>query len=402
MGLPQLSSEEATEEVPVTSLGAVVQAPNINNDVSSSDSSRLEDKSTANILQVDLRSSSLIDFRGDDMFGNLKDQCGLEEHNDNVAELHRLKIGTVEKKTGGRNGRDAFTPGSRILGFDSNIINEKSSRSDKGQKNKSDLIRDGNDNCDGTELGTSDSTIRKRLFSPLTKQGSGDLLGIDENIICNIDSQSQSGDLNRSPFQENKKANITGIDNVLTFIRLPYSFSERTTLPDDQWRINDPKSLIDGPLPRRPNVFSSKTESDSPTKAIDIQTHKVNVYSPLSLSPLGRKLHDNINSEEWNPQTKESLNLNVFESSGARRSLDGSLIQRENETAEQFTPDTKNGTTCESPLGHLHNKTIRSLSGLSIKRSLVGSFEESLLSGHLVSAKANQVETKLFQNHFAF
>uniref|UniRef100_A0A7N0RAJ1 Atos-like conserved domain-containing protein n=1 Tax=Kalanchoe fedtschenkoi TaxID=63787 RepID=A0A7N0RAJ1_KALFE len=395
MGLPQLSSDEAVEEVPISSSGIPVQVPSRYNGVC--DLSGLDDENSTNRMQVDLLSSSLIDFRGENSIAIPEDQCGSDLQNDGVAEMHRLKIGSLEKKSSLRNGMGAFTPSSRILGFDSKIVNATTSESDMGQKSHGDVTTHGNNYGDGNGSGSTGSIVKKRLFSPLKmlvpNRFTGDLLDIGKNIFSSS-SQSHCDDRNGSPFQETKKANISSFNN---FNWPSSSFSEWNMSPDDQWGI-DLNSVIDGPLLESENLLPP-TESDSLTKAIAIRAQKVVISPPLSLSPLGPKLHERIKSDRWYPQTRKELSLNVLTLSEMRRSLDGSLIggmrtHSEDETVVQFTPesDTGMGQHCTrgimlSPQCH---KTIRSLSGLSIKRSLVGSFEESLLSGRLLSAKASQ------------
>ncbi|CAM9002200.1 unnamed protein product [Rhodiola kirilowii] len=384
MGLPQLSGDETAEKVPIASLGAPVDVPNkYNGATSSCDLSGLDGENSTNRMQVELLPSPLIDFRGDESV----EIPGSDLLSDSAAEMHRLKIGSSEKKSWVRNGSNAFIPSSRILGFDSKIVNASASRFDMGQKSDSDLTTDGNSNGDGTGSGTSGSIVRNRLFSPLEmpvlSRFTGDKIDIVENIRTS-GSLNQGDDRKSSPFQEKKKANISSADNFNTPNWIAPSFSEWNMSPDDRWGVVDLNSVIDGPLLGSKNVLPQQIESGSPTKAIAIVGQKVIVSPTLSPSPLGPKLHDRIKFDNWYRQTRKELSFDVLTLSEERRSADGR--QSEDETAAQ-TPKSHTG---DDDSGRQYNKTIRSLSGLSIRRSLVGSFEESLLSGHLSSAKAGQ------------
>ncbi|XP_044503957.1 uncharacterized protein LOC123224383 [Mangifera indica] len=65
------------------------------------------------------------------------------------------------------------------------------------------------------------------------------------------------------------------------------------------------------------------------------------------------------------------------------------------EKLDLFAPEVVTGSECHwsqvSELASQSVKLVRSASGLAVRRSLVGLFEESLFSGQLLSGKASQV-----------
>ncbi|KAK1270410.1 hypothetical protein QJS04_geneDACA020886 [Acorus gramineus] len=147
------------------------------------------------------------------------------------------------------------------------------------------------------------------------------------------------------------------------------------------------------------------------TRAVTVSPEKVN--SPLSLSPLGPRWSERMkNAEYFRVAVKDgehciSKNMGVLLDESAPRishspnadergisasncqdiGMLGSDIEK---LTPQSCPETGSKWGPESiPLPQCV-KLVRSLSGASVRRSLVGSFEESLLSGRFSSGKANQ------------
>jgi hypothetical protein len=195
---------------------------------------------------------------------------------------------------------------------------------------------------EGNQSSTNEcALVRKRLLSPLNG-----LLMPEQFNISNLDIDSNK--YNSTVLNEHRKANI-GCSNYFN-------------------------CFTDGPLLSSSspgvNYFEEMTKKRLQNGAIAIQTGK-SVSSPLSLSPLGPKFAGKMKSSDEN-----SLSLRDME-----QSLDGTILcfissQKEEEDLQkkldQFTPEG------------------RTLCGVQVRRSLVGSFEESLLSGRLASGIISQ------------
>ncbi|KAJ4773221.1 meiosis chromosome segregation family protein [Rhynchospora pubera] len=205
--------------------------------------------------------------------------------------------------------------------------------------------------------------VRKRLLSPLNtvlrKQFHGDLLNISQSnsSIQNLDNNYDS--LRRLSTDSCKKVYFGGSDS---FQNLGFS-----TL----------NSFTDGPL---------LIERETSTK----QEHS----PPLSLSPLGPRFHDRMKNVR--ALNFEGHFLDLQEAKGLKDKLpfgeheilaeDGHSILCRDEF-EVFTP--RGGELARGGVGHMSNFMGSTAKGL-VRRSLVGSFEESLLSGRFSSGNTNQ------------
>ncbi|KAF3786987.1 FAM214B protein [Nymphaea thermarum] len=323
-------------------------------------------------------------------------------------------------------GRCMHSPASRIVGFESN-----SAGSSAAHFESNDSIR-----LNSSSFGKSDnssdmvvSQAKKRMLSPLNSmlrsdRFNGDPLDIDfpssHETFNKSSSVRCSDDYCMHSLQENKKANV-GNRSYLNFSSLPIS---GCNLWPDNSKMG-PLIFTDGPLlenkvPAAHTVAhvvpGSRSYKDKDVGGrVQLGTISVSprkLSPPLSLSPLGPR---------WCENMKLGCSVGTDSSVGSLRdsflskSYDGKLDGRVDDNAEDgfaiasrsleelgllqkdstlYTPDTGSidgqiwrSDATPSPQT---NKFVRSLSRLSVRRSLVGSFEESLLSGRLSSSKLSQ------------
>lgn len=423
MGLPQIPSSETAEEV--ASVTAVLHnSPQFCN-ASPSDINNVQGGSTSELAAY-TRDHSFIDFpkkSSSEISNASENMCYYRGAIEVTSNVHSLKISFTDR--GGfyssRNGRNIHTPASRIVGFESG---PSSSLSD-GLTG----VPAGNLHCAVTDATANDaepasSLVRKRLLSPLSSVLSpSHFKGDPLDIGCrNIETGSlvKSDNFKNSVAQDNKKANI-GSKN--TSIRPSWSLSsclEEKNTPHN----TDSIFITDGPLLETSELLS---HSGSPsTAAIDhfresslvkfqsvvasTSPSKVNL-SPLSMSPLGPRFSERVKTAGICRNTIKDIKncnrtLKNVEQSPDKSNLCFALNHKEDELGiasksfeevdilcKDFCPSSLDDTSNTSwPLPTSHSfRFTRSLSGLPVRRSLVGSFEESLLSGRLLSGNLSKV-----------
>ncbi|KDP22560.1 hypothetical protein JCGZ_26391 [Jatropha curcas] len=400
MGLPQVSSSSIAEEVAV-SLSTLVPTPARHVGVSNCDLTGMQGGNLSNRMQMDFPCFS---------FGDIQKKTVVDHKN--VWLTHK-------------SGQSIQTPISRIVGFESRGLNSPVNLFNENHSVSTVVSSSGDVN---ESMG---SLVRKRLLSPLSgmllpDQFNGDSLDIGDSIYK---SNFWSGKDNYKvcATQEHKKAHI-GSSN---FFDSPNwcapCLPEWKNLQDDTYR----KSSIffsDGPIledkemkphdqsvsPPGLNCFEGKTKVRSQTGAIAILAKKA-ASPPLSLSPLGPKLTEQIRSAGLCSNVTEKLDDEYLTFKDIEQSLDGtfpgilssqkhmdsrvlheSLLDVDNlhKKFDVFMPELTGDVV--QPLGKDSIgtspcvKLCRTLSGLPVRRSLVGSFEESLLSGRLLSGKVSQ------------
>ncbi|CAA0811294.1 Unknown protein [Striga hermonthica] len=226
-------------------------------------------------------------------------------------------------------GKHIHTPVSRIVGFEPS----------EGQNRQRESLAFGN----GTSNENSSSLIRKRLLSPLN----GKLLpGEFRGERLQIGGAFSCSSL-RSNLKESKKAHIGNLDSGSPPFCHASSFSV--------------------------------------------------VSPPLSLSPLGPKFCGRTicyrEQELDNRNIARSLEGTVSGFLSSCEVKDGIFWRKGLEDCENCPVSFENLVSVQGQnptLGTQSVKLGKSLSGLSVRRSLVGSFEESLLSGRLASGIVNQ------------
>lgn len=424
MGLPRVSSSEAGEEVSASSTTYLQSTPRFGG------LDGMQGGSLDNTLEVPLH-SSLGDFHKKTSselsgFSIASSECkGAVGFKSNV---NGLKFSSMDKVGWSipKNKRSVQTPISRIVGFKSGGTNSTSNGFGGDLTNHAHSRAVVSVAVNDTE--SSGSLVRKRLLSPLNAmlfpdQFNGDNLDISCNN-CQIDSSADRFSV--SVAQDYKKANIGGRNHFTTPV-WPISNSSGLNVlngnsqsasicfTDGPW-LDNQDSLTHNTCFSSPGLEHSKgaNKARSQTRAISISPEKA-ILPRLSLSPLGPKFSERKRTAGGCRSVRkvEEDDCSIFKSRG--KSLDGTvsgvIFATEEEDFrtegklfedidllhEEFPPSFP-GSTTGIHLSFAQNSPptprclhfCRSLSGLPVTRSLVGSFEESLLSGRLSSGKASQ------------
>ncbi|XVE84210.1 hypothetical protein DITRI_Ditri16bG0152000 [Diplodiscus trichospermus] len=429
MGLPQVSSDDGAEEGKATSMamGASLQSPPRFTAVSTCDLDGMQRGSLSQTIGDSL-CSSLGDFQrktslelskfSDDSF-----KCGVKMNAS--SNVHGLKVGSanaVESFATPRGGQKVQNPVSRIVGFESHgtskVVEEVSS----------DHIHSSSVCVRANETESSGSLVRKRLLSPLNSmlfsdQFKGDPLDISYSST-HVNSSSLADKHRVSVSKDNKKANI---GSKMDFKAASWSLSsclEHGNIPYDK-AATASVFFTDGPLLENKEPHLSRNFSFSPgldqfgesnklksqRGAISISPQMA-ISPPISLSPLGPKFSERMIAAGGCRNLKNNMDdccstLKNIEQS-VERFDSGIIFAPEEEEFEiasrsfedigflhkEFRPSSLESTAGLSwPLCQESAPTspcmrfIKGLSGLPVRRSLVGSFEESLLSGRFFSGK---------------
>ncbi|GMN56566.1 hypothetical protein TIFTF001_025680 [Ficus carica] len=416
MGLPQVSSGGIAEEV-AASLSTFVQNPPRIAGVSSCD---LSGGNLGNRMQVDLPCFSFGGFQRKSIVELPKEHDFSNMQKDGRSNVHVFNIGPLDPNCWQpqRSGQNVHTPASRIVGFESTALSSPVNVVD-GHQHSSSLITI---TSDATEA--NGSLVRKRLLSPLN----GILLQDQPIDDLDIGSGVYKSDFSRSiassnlhAQQDNKKAHIGDSKYFSSPDSSTSCFTECKSSPDDNFGINSifftdgPFFINKDPVSRNyflssPGIQCSKESIVKPQTGAIAIPHKKVASPPLSLSPLGPKFHEKTRLTNNDAMTKtedDDITLKDMEQS-LNGTLAGSLSSwndhgfkmpikslQEHDMLRKF--DHFTGVNME---GHCSQKldfsplqgfrSFRTLSGLHVRRSLVGSFEESLLSGRLSSGKLSQ------------
>ncbi|KAG5234310.1 EXCESS MICROSPOROCYTES [Salix suchowensis] len=394
MGLPQLSSSSIAEEV-ATSFSTIVQASPQIVGVSSCDLSGIHGANLGHRRQIEMPWNSFTDSQRKTIVEN-KD--GLLSH---------------------KSGQNVQTPVPRIIGFESRGLDSPVGVFNRNQTAATVVTI-------SSKAVESSGSDKKRLLSPLSRmlhpdQFNGAAIDIGDGI-CKSNLWASKDSYKVSMSQEHKKAHI-GNSSYSNWSAscLP----EWKNSPDDTCREHS-LFVSDGPVletdlklpdhffyPHGLNYFEETTKVKHQISAIAIPLMKA-ASPPLSLSPLGPKLSEGKKSpgagsnitKEFDDDyltftdIEQSLNGTVSgilsRKDGGFKMLDESLDNFDNLRTkfDVFTPEIASGIGqpwCEdSNLGPLNVRSCRSFTGVPVRRSLVGSFEESLISGHLSSGKVSQ------------
>ncbi|XP_010556312.1 PREDICTED: uncharacterized protein LOC104825647 [Tarenaya hassleriana] len=242
--------------------------------------------------------------------------------------------------------------------------------------------------------------IRKRLLSPFNTLFPETFRGELLDISCNgqqTTSGSQTNGFYVSASQDHKKANITGS------LRLPIAISscwEWKGISANTSRLSsmiftDGSPLVDaqelqstkGTVCLYSSAFETYREPNKPLQC----DNEASVSPPLSLSPLGPRFSERIKvlqgSQNGRIQEDDQCVRNVDEE--AELGIDRRLFEDGNAAQRTFCPSSMERTIKSAPTSPCR-RFCRSLSGRPIQRPLVGSFEESLLSGRLSYGQTNQ------------
>lgn len=355
MGLPQVSSSGKIAEEVTSSFGTAVQSP--------------PSGMHANHVSGELSREP--------------DHVNWQKHSSSD------KFSMFTRKT----GRNVQTAVSRIVGFESKPSSSHGFSFD-------------NSSCADIVTDNSGTLVKKRLLSPLN----GLILPNEFDSESRNDTPSSSDKNLVTAFEEHKNnKNISiGVPKFVTpFVLSPSSF--------EPWRNGE--SVIygrntDGPLLENTEIQSISSLSSSPgvdsiesalrslNSPIAIPSRKM-VTSPLSLSPLGPKFSRTSKPSRaiTNELDENHLNLKEIELSldgtfsdilSFQREEDSRMIRKlEQNTAESMVEMIENWGQDSTFLTQCP-KLCRTPSGLQVRRSWIGSFEESLLSGRLASGTVSQ------------
>ncbi|MCD7465673.1 hypothetical protein HAX54_001716 [Datura stramonium] len=424
MGLPQMSSSNIAEEV-ATSLSTFVQTPARFAGMSSCDMSGMHLSCLSNRTSGDFAFISSRDVS--------RDADILSIHKDGMTSMHKLRIDSAENHGffTHNGGRTTQSPASRIVGFESKSAIK--SHPSLFEPNPSDSANSSTVVQNIEKMNeTSCSLVRKRLLSPLNGMVLPDKFAGESLDIGGSTVRSNSNftlDKYGAPSQEHKKAHIGNTNNFSNKHWFMPSFPRGNCSPNETCEVSP--FVTDGPL------FSdggpeSEIPFTPPSPGLNFCAHMIktqlkdgimdipgeNTFSPpLSLSPLGPKSHMRLGHAERYRNSWEDHDDNYLTLKDVGRSLDRSLSdilsprkEEDRKTGselfqdvevfemnfERFTPESicamRRSKAQNSVPTNQFARFGRSLSGLSVKRSLVGSFEESLLSGRLTSSVVSQVD----------
>ncbi|GAB2289359.1 hypothetical protein Dimus_023665 [Dionaea muscipula] len=417
MGLPQVTSSGIAEEVSA-SLSTIGQTPQRLVGLSTYDMNRRHGANTGHMMPENFPcSSGDFERRG---FDDQKDPNALDVHKDATSSLCALKLGHTDQLSGftNKDGQNTNDPLLRVVGFGVRTLS--SSTNAAFQSNHSDPAH--------LQAGVNRPSSRNRVLSPLgvrlLDQGFfGDPLKIGDGIYGRNSRLEDVVDCcNISLSKENKKVHIGGSNSADLTISYAPSYSEWKNSVDNNSKRKS-SFFTDGPLlgnkktqpnshclPRSaPNCFQEATKLCFQNGQVTISSKKM-VSSPMSLSPLGRKLHDGIKTQRGFRDSGEGTPDNYLTLMDVEQSLDGTLpgifssdydedmLSKEPDVLLNggtfFTPEIiaamGRHQNYDTPLTSPSVKFSRTLSALPVKRSLVGSFEESLLSGRLASGNLSK------------
>ncbi|XP_026663578.2 uncharacterized protein LOC103715320 isoform X2 [Phoenix dactylifera] len=402
MGLPQVSPK-GTDEV-TTTRSTLVSTPPRFGGVSSCDLDGLHGGSANNRIAVDFPCSSISDFQRKTSLELSKGADGpfkCRNAIDGAPSFQGLKIDS--RDTNGwllpKMGQSVQQPVVRVVGFESN---QPGSSVNGFERNAVDGIHP------SIAIGGYDPStdshgpqVRKRLLSPLNsmlhKPFHGDLL----DIACADARIDSSGSFRKhSIFSSHdfKKANFGNADcseapdGPLLENKEPFSYHQLSS-----WGVDPSKG---------------KSKLRPFTRGIAISPKKVH-SPPLSLSPLGPKWAERMKIAGVHRDIAKDIesDFSVLKDSkgsnggnGTRMLISSEANFRTRDTLQEtgmlhdeldtFTPQRisdigQNWGPESAPTSHCMSQ-IQSLSMLPVRRSLVGSFEESLLSGRFSSGKVSQ------------
>lgn len=432
MGLPHLSSADDTYEDPSTLLGSFLQSPPGFDGVSCCDLDGLHGGDVSRTVGHS-QSSSLGDFQMKTAFNrsrfpeNSLRFGGAVDATSNVNQLMTGSIDNIGRITP-KIGKNIQDPASRIIGFES----RGASPLDNGFERFSvDHLHSSSVSSLTVNQELVGPLVRKRLLSPLKSMLSAEKFDGDNlDIGCHasqLSSSSLTNNLNMFAAVDYKKANF---GSKINFTASAWSLS--SCLDKSGMLCNNSTTasvlLTDGPLLENKDSHTNSTFLYSPTHdhfkessegryrnwAISLSPRKA--ISPLSLSPLGPKCSERIKTPGRCKDVKspmgdcrsnlekigQSLDKHNSDIIFAPEEADFGITSRSFEDIgifrREFSPPSPEGAAdswslFQEPAPSQSTRFIRSLSGLPVRRSLVGSFEESLLSGRFFSGKFTQVNS---------
>ncbi|EYU31858.1 hypothetical protein ABFS82_06G002700 [Erythranthe guttata] len=422
MGLPQVSSSETSEVGPAPLRTHVYSVP------------QFVDVSTYNLDGIcaedvsrncgDSICYSLGDFQWQTSTGISKSPDGFEKSlldatpNILVANVH---CGESVDSSTSETRRYIQPPVSRIIGFNY----DKGDMVSDGLNGEPSHYHSSSASITLKEAEPSGLHVRKRLLSPLNKlllpeQFNGDPLDIDShNFLNGCPSSKQACGI--SSIQETKRANLSckshstmpiwSVSNCSELNEKLHKYSKRTSIFFTDGPVLEDKGLVQFSHQPSPGAgsdpFFAPSEVSCHSGAKSVPSKKT-VSSPLSLSPLGPKFYERVEPSVRRSSKEEELWKKAAHSLDERFSgvifpsedeefritriscEETNILQAEVQSSSSLTKFGTKWPFSQNPRTAINSKKNANLRGFCTRRSLVGSFEESLLSGRLSSGKFNQ------------
>ncbi|CAI9777236.1 unnamed protein product [Fraxinus pennsylvanica] len=420
MGLPQVSSSENSEEVS-TSLNTYVYNASQLDGVSMSDLDGIHVGASSQTRQDSIY-SSLGDFRWKTSLevSKFPDDAMKKEHLDDKPNFHVSNTCVKELvDSTAKSRRNIQAPVSRIVGFEY----EKDAFSNGLDEVSANHVHTDSAGVILNHIEINGSLVRKRMLSPLNRmllseQFRGDFLetGCRKFHHC---SQAKDEICSISLLQDNKTENVDGKNHFTAPI---WSVSNSTVRNDMLYNYSRSASIYfkDGPILEDKELrhftyvpssrFNPLIEAGE-GRSCSRTTSEEQISLPLSRSPLGPKFSNRTISAGRGRNIRKETKILGNVSYSAEANCSGIIFPSEEDGFQiastsyegvnylqkdvQFSlPENNTGISwpfCRNSRTTINcMKLDRSLRGCPVRRPLVGSFEESLLSGRLSSGNLNQ------------
>ncbi|KAK9748268.1 hypothetical protein RND81_02G046700 [Saponaria officinalis] len=411
MGLPQVTTSSlggVGDEV-VTSMAALIQSPQQLSGFCNCDVNGMFGTSMNDSVLLSPSRTSFGDYQGMPTMGFTKEAECTALRKDSMSNICGLKIGHADSNSWSteKNRLNTHSPRLRVVGFEAKELN---SSHDVFEGNKIGFGEPSTLGMNTDVAASSRTAVRKRLLSPLNSvchdQFTGDSLSIGDSAYER--NSYDGGNAGFSVSHEHKKAHIASSSSVGSTFWCGSSSGNC---------VMKSSIFTDGPLletkdPLTPNPFLQNPRHSVVDKEENIRSHASGMTTssrvaspPLSLSPLGPTFHDKKRNADRIKDHRKETDAEYITWKEVHQSLgwSGSFMyaSKNNEELTVEEPDLLDGmnaqfspvkdgafseywshdTTGTSP----SSKFARTLTDLPVRRSLVGSFEESLLSGRLAS-----------------
>ncbi|XP_039124929.1 uncharacterized protein LOC120261210 [Dioscorea cayenensis subsp. rotundata] len=409
MGLPHLAAEivQVTE-----SLSTFVSSPPPYGVIGSCSSDELGG-SIDGKMAMDFPCSSLSDFHRKTTLGFPRGTDGppkFKSSKDGAANFQTLRIEQRDKISSFnfKVGWNMHSPISRVVGFESTCPSSSDDSFANQVHSSASIV------LSKTLVDQHGNQARKRLLSPLNRMPGHQFHG-DPLDIAGDNGPSQTHSI--STMNDCKKANMGSAETSLYSITRSSQLSSLLADNNDSFPAgmftDDPLLDSNGSVTNNHQMsnwgLDCSKERSKVTRAITISKIKVD-SPPLSLSPLGPRLPERMKEMDILKEMENDFSVLMDMEGSVDQGVTGILFSAEedkcctNDTFEDvgilhdgfdpFGPEKcfsfSQGSLPDSATGSHYSKFVRSLSALPVRRSLIGSFEESLLSGRLSSSKVCQ------------
>ncbi|KAJ8421983.1 hypothetical protein Cgig2_003616 [Carnegiea gigantea] len=393
MGLPQVTSSVISEEV-VASLSTLVQP----SDMNGMHGTNMSNWVPGNLPHANFGMRPFLDF---------SKEAGSNLHKNGTSKMCGSKIGPAEhtSQSTNKSGHSDHTPLRRVVGFESNPL---SSSQNEFETDQTDPVHSAAVSNVGSLTGANGAAARKRLLSALNSMHSstkftGESMRIGDNAF-QCSSQANAGDSGIWLPQEHKKAHFSSSSRAI-WESPPDNISGTNSSPfTDGPLLMNMRLIIHNPfLPQsEPNTLAEETTlSDTPMLASSTRM----VFPQIAPNLRDRKETAQRIKDSGEVSDIECITLKDVEQSLGRtfscffpptNNVDMTFEDPDmfQSRADLFAPKkSSEGGQSQNPDSAPPSpsaKLAKTLSGMPVRRSLVGSFEESLLSGRLASTFASK------------